>query len=161
MTFERRFSLLTLLCALVGSSHGFVPLTATRRPLLSDKTTLYATEDDSRFEISVAMPPTGSGLQANLAFDSVLSGPSEIVEVRYPLPFGLNVEPKNGLAVCTKDGPGGEKVNDVLRYCSQWTLGLPAGGGIATTGKDDIFTACTFFFSFVMGIFLTWLVFCD
>jgi len=85
--------------------------------------------------MQVAMPPTNSGLQANLSFESVIEGDSEIVEVRYSLPFGLNVEPKNGLALCTKDGEGGEKVGDVLRFCSQWTLGLPRGSGIATTGE--------------------------
>lgn len=136
MLFEAKFSCLPLLlCALVGSSHGFAP--APSFSLSGASSALYAAEGgdaSDRFEISVAMPPRSSGLQANLAFDSVLSGDSEIVEVRYPLPFGLDVAPKNGLAVCTKDGAGGEKVGDVLRYCSQWTLGLPSGGGIATTG---------------------------
>lgn len=136
MLFEAKLSCLPLLlCALVGSSHGFAP--APSFSLSGASSALYAAEGgdvSDRFEISVAMPPRSSGLQANLAFDSVLSGHSEIVEVRYPLPFGLDVAPKNGLAVCTKDGAGGEKVGDVLRYCSQWTLGLPSGGGIATTG---------------------------
>lgn len=57
----------------------------------------------------------------------------ELVVVRYDLPFGLNVEPQNNLAVCTKDGPGGEKVGDVLRYTSQWTMGLPQGDGLVST----------------------------
>jgi hypothetical protein len=85
------------------------------------------------FEISVDMPPSNSGLQANMKFKSILTGPSEIIQVRYKLPFGLDVAPKDNLAVCTKDGPGGEKVGDILRYTSQWTMGLPAGGGIAAT----------------------------
>merc|ERR1711865_471165 len=74
----------------------------------------------------------GQGLQANLRIEPALSVPSEIVEVRYQVPFGLNVEPQKGLAVCTKEGDGGEKVGDVLRYSSQWTLGLPQGDGLVT-----------------------------
>jgi hypothetical protein len=85
------------------------------------------------FEVTVDMPPSNSGLQANMKFKSIFPGPSEIVEVRYKLPFGLDVAPKNNLAVCTKDGPGGEKVGDVLRFTSQWTMGLPSGDGVATT----------------------------
>lgn len=81
-------------------------------------------------ELTIDMPPSGSNLQANLKIPPLLSVPSEIIQVRYKLPFGLDVEPKNNLAVVTKDGPGGEKVGDVLRYTSQWAIGLPQGGGI-------------------------------
>ena len=38
---------------------------------------------------------------------------SEIVEVRYRLPFGLDVEAKQGKIVCTKDGRGGKAVGDI------------------------------------------------
>lgn len=31
---------------------------------------------------------------------------------------------------------GGEKVGDVLRYTSQWTLGLPRGDGVITTAMS-------------------------
>lgn len=116
---------------LTGISHAFVPDTLSPRPHLGNRVVLHETSNE-RFELSVAMPPSGSGLQANLAFESVLSVPSEIVEVRYTIPFGLNVEPKKGLAVCTQDGKGGEQVGDVLRYSSQWSLGLPAGDGLVT-----------------------------
>ena len=85
------------------------------------------------FEVDVRMSPSNSGLQAKMKFKPVLPGPSEIVEVRYNLPFGLDVAPKNNLAVCTKDGPGGEKVGDILRYTSQWTIGLPSGDGVVST----------------------------
>ena len=71
-----------------------------------------------------------------MKISSILSVPSELVEVRYELPFGLDVSPKNGLAVITKDGPGGEKVGDVLRYTSQWTMGLPQGDGIISTAAS-------------------------
>ncbi|CAJ1936325.1 unnamed protein product [Cylindrotheca closterium] len=87
----------------------------------------------AKFEIEVDMPPSDSNMRASLKFDPILDVPSEIVEVRYQVPFGLNVEPQKNLAVCTKDGEGGEKVGDVLRYTSQWTLGLPSGGGVIAT----------------------------
>jgi hypothetical protein len=114
----------------VGFCHGFAP-TISPKSRYENKFVLYETKSNS-FRVSVTMPPTGSGMQANMAFEPVLSVPSEIVEVRYKVPFGLNVEPKKGLAVCTKDGEGGEKVGDVLRYASHWTLGLPKGDGLVT-----------------------------
>lgn len=40
------------------------------------------------------------------------------------------------MAVCTKAGPAGEKPGDVLRYTSQWTLGLPRGDGVITTAMS-------------------------
>jgi hypothetical protein len=87
----------------------------------------------SSFDVEVDMPPTGSNLIASVTIDPVLDVPSEIVEVRYAVPFALNVEPQKNLAVCTKDGEGGEKVGDILRYTSQWTLGPPQGDGVVAT----------------------------
>ena len=49
------------------------------------------------FEITLNMPPTGSQVQAQLRFEPVLPPPSEIVEVRYKLPFGLDVAPDKNL----------------------------------------------------------------
>jgi len=43
------------------------------------------------------------------------------------------VENKDGRAVCTKDGDGGERVGDVLRYTTHWVMGLPQGEGLLTT----------------------------
>ena len=57
----------------------------------------------------------------------------EIVSVRAPVPFGLDLEPTNGLATVTKDSPNGSRAGDVLRYCSQFTMGLPRGDGLVTT----------------------------
>jgi hypothetical protein len=88
------------------------------------------------FEIEVKIPPSNSELLAQMKFNPVLSVPSEIVEVRYKLPFGLDVVPKDNLAICTKDGAGGEKVGDVLRFTSQWTMGLPRGDGLVTTAAS-------------------------
>ena len=44
--------------------------------------------------------------------------------------------PKNNMAICTKDGAGGEKVGDILRFTSQWTFGLPRGDGMVTTAMS-------------------------
>lgn len=91
---------------------------------------------DQVFDLMVKIPPTDSGLVAQMKIESILPGPSEIVEIRYGLPFGLDVAPEKGMAICTKDGAGGEKVGDVLRYTTQWTMGLPRGDGLATTAAS-------------------------
>merc|ERR1712187_945431 len=101
--------------------------------ITTTSTSLRASEqtsqDEDVVEMGVDLPPKGSGVSAIMKIKPVLSVPSEFIEVRYSLPFELSVEPKNNLALCTKDGPGGERVGDVLRYTSQWTLGLPMGEG--------------------------------
>ena len=53
--------------------------------------------------------------------------------MRYDIPFALNVENQGGRAVCTKAGDGGEQPGDVLRYTTNWSLGLPQGDGLVTT----------------------------
>lgn len=58
---------------------------------------------------------------------------SEVVVVRYQVPFGLNVENQGGRAICTKDGPGGEKVGDILRWTTYYSMQLPSGDGALTT----------------------------
>lgn len=97
----------------------------------SSSSALFMAEDQA-FEIMINLPGEGD-LNAQMKFKSVLDGPSEIVQVRYKLPFGLDVAPTNNFPLCTKDGAGGEKVGDVLRYTSQWTLGFPRGDGAVTT----------------------------
>jgi hypothetical protein len=87
------------------------------------------------FELMLDMPGT-SNLQAQVKCEPVLSVPSELIEVRYKIPFGLDVAPSKGFAVCNKDGAGGEKVGDILRFTSQWTLGLPRGDGMVTTAAS-------------------------
>lgn len=89
-----------------------------------------------KFELVIDMPPTQSEVQARLSFDPIVSESSEVVEVRYKVPFGLDVAPKKGLVVCTKDGTNGERVGDVLRYFSQWSMGLPRGEGLLTTAAS-------------------------
>ena len=87
------------------------------------------------FELTLKLPGREE-LIAQMKFKSVLDVPSELVEVRYSVPFGLDVEPKENFVRCTKDGTGGEKVGDVLRYTSRWTLGLPRGDGVITTAMS-------------------------
>jgi hypothetical protein len=132
-----------LLIFVCMASHGFVlPLASTSKP---GSSLSVATK---KFEVMVQMPPTGSDLQANIVLEPILPTPSEIVEVRYKVPFGLNVEPKKGLALCTKDGEGGERVGDILRYTSQWTLGLPRGSGLITQAaafSGGVSWQCTMF----------------
>ena len=84
------------------------------------------------FDLTVDLQPRG---KARLRFKPSLPE-SEAVVVKYKLPFGLNVENKGGQAVCTKDGEGGEKVGDILRYTTEWKLGLPAGDGAITTAAS-------------------------
>ena len=47
---------------------------------------------------------------------------SDIVVVRYRLPFGLDAAPdaSTGQVTVTKDGAGGEKVGDILRQTTYW-----------------------------------------
>ena len=116
----------------LASAAAFVSPSATKTQHQS--TRLFA--QDELFETEFRMPPSQSQTVARLKFPSVFQEPSELIEVRYGLPFGLNVEPQNNLAICTKDGPGGEKVGDVLRYTSQWTMGLPQGDGLVSTAAS-------------------------
>lgn len=100
------------------------------------------------FEITVILPPTEKRLAAQMNFAPVLDVPSEIIEVRYKVPFGLNVEPKDNLAVCTQAGANGEQVGDVLRFTTMWSLGLPRGDGMVTTAASfagGLSWQCSFF----------------
>ena len=106
------------------------------QPNTNYATQLSMSSEAEPFEIEVLVPPSQSGLLAQMKIMPVLDTPSEIVEIRYKVPFSLNVEPQNGLAVCTKDGANGEKVGDILRYTSQWTMGLPRGDGIISTAAS-------------------------
>lgn len=135
---------LMLFCTLVASVAAF-PVERRVLPVSSSSTTttpMFRTTSTTTttqlaasapkvftFEVSVKLPPSNSDRQANMGIESILSVPTELVVVRYQVPFGLNIEPRKGLAVVTQDGPGGERAGDVLRYTSHWTLGLPVGQG--------------------------------
>mmetsp|Transcript_53357 Transcript_53357/g.62318 ORF Transcript_53357/g.62318 Transcript_53357/m.62318 type:complete len:185 (-) Transcript_53357:468-1022(-) len=87
-------------------------------------------------EIEIVVPPANKRLSAQIKCVPLLEVPSKLVEVRYKLPFGLDVSPIDQKAVVTKAGPGGEQAGDIFRYTSQWTMGLPRGDGILTTAAS-------------------------
>jgi len=78
---------------------------------------------------------------------------SEAVEVRYKVPFGLNVENQGGRAICTKDGEGGEKVGDILRYTTFFSMQLPGGGGGGGGGVADTLGSFGGLLSWQIGLF--------
>ena len=88
--------------------------------------------DAAALSVKTEIPPRG---MCGVKFKP-LASPSEAVVVKYSIPFGLNVEQQNGLAVCTKAGEGGEAVGDILRYCTEWKIGLPPGDGALTTAAS-------------------------
>jgi hypothetical protein len=91
-----------------------VTLMAQQRTYYDTMTTTRLYDSETTFEVELDMPPSNSGNKARLKFGSVLSFQSEIVEVRYQLPFGLDVAPIKNLAVCTKDGAGGGMCRGML-----------------------------------------------
>jgi hypothetical protein len=142
------FQLLLFIACTIQRVESFLPTsnhvvttasTTTGAPLTNRALLSLNMANDSNnqlLEMEINMPPSNSGLQAQIKLKPILDGRSELIQVRYKLPFGLDVQPKNGMAVCTKDGPGGEKVGDVLRLSSQWTMGLPRGNGILSTAAS-------------------------
>lgn len=75
--------------------------------------------------------PLGKGYEDLEVQFRPLFANSEFIVVSYAVPFGLNVEkpPKNFPApMVTKDGPGGEKVGDVLRATTCFSQGFQAAG---------------------------------
>lgn len=142
MTMKKSAAALLLCIASVPSASAFVAPSSSRMPmqpmlrLTPESATSSALKMADSFEKMVLMPPAKLGLNANMKIAPVLDVPSEIIEVRYKVPFGLDVVPKNNMAICTKDGAGGEKVGDILRFTSQWTFGLPRGDGMVTTAMS-------------------------
>jgi hypothetical protein len=91
------------------------------------ETTDVGSENGGRpeFEFSFEIPKKGISDvgTAEVRLPPVLEK-SELVIVRYDLPFGLSAEPDtaSGQVVVTKDGKsdGGEKVGDILRQTTYW-----------------------------------------
>ena len=114
--------------ALVASPRLLPPRSPPRRaaPLVA--------QEREPLSLTVDLKPLG---KARIRWQPIFAA-SEAVGVTYPLPFELNVEQKGGLAVVTKDGPGGEKAGDVLRYCSEWKIapkGQGSGGALETVAS--------------------------
>lgn len=131
---------IAFLLASLASYQGIQSFAPTHNLAFLSQSTLSSTQlkqsADDAFEITVNMPPSDSGLQAKMKMKPLMDVPSEIIEVRYKLPFGLDVAPQNNLAVCTKDGAGGERVGDILRYTSCWSLGFPQGDGLVSSAAS-------------------------
>lgn len=75
--------------------------------------------------------PLGKGFQDVEAQFRPLFASSEFLTISYKVPFSLSVDrpPKNFPApIVTKDGPGGEKVGDVLRATTCFSQGFQAAG---------------------------------
>ena len=114
--------------ALVASPRLALPRLAPRRA------GSIVAQDREPLSVVMDLKPLG---KARIRWQPIFAA-SEAVGVTYPLPFELNVEQKGGLAVVTKDGPGGEKAGDVLRYCSEWKIapkGQGSGGALETVAS--------------------------
>jgi len=93
---------------------------------------MMAEEPRPLFKLALNLGKAGT---CNLRFRPMFPE-SEPVVVQYKLPFGLNVENKEGRAVVTKGGDGGEQPGDVLRYTTNWSMGLPRGDGLLSTAAS-------------------------
>ena len=131
-------SSIIIVCVLVALSpvaNGFVT-SSSNRPCISSSTSLFQEEEEGSseppqaekptsrpdFEFSFEVPKKGI---ADIGTAEVKLPPllekSELVVVRYDLPFGLSAEPTNGQVVVTKAGKeGGEMVGDILRQTTYW-----------------------------------------
>ena len=121
---------LLLLLTSLSLTNAFVPRSATSASFLgsshtstcSSTTAIY---DNARpdFEFSFEIPKKGIADvgTAEVRLPPLLEN-SEVIVVRYDLPFGLNAAPDeaSGQVVVTQDGSGGEKVGDILRQTTYW-----------------------------------------
>ena len=94
---------------------------ATRGSMARAAVPHMAVEARDKFYVEFEIPKKGISeygtCQANLA---PLLESSDCVTIELQLPLGLNAEPEDGRVVVKKDGPGGEKAGDVLRFFSAW-----------------------------------------
>jgi len=74
------------------------------------------------FQCSFEIPKKGISEYGvcEMNFKPLLATDSELVVVRYDLPFGLSAEPRGRVVVVTKDGTNGEKEGDILRFTTKW-----------------------------------------
>jgi hypothetical protein len=95
-----------------------------RNPESSSSCVVMSMAERADFEFSFEVPKKGIADvgTAEVKLPPILEK-SELVVVRYELPFGLSAEPdaKSGQVVVTKDGKeGGEQVGDILRQTTYW-----------------------------------------
>jgi hypothetical protein len=118
----------SLLLAISSCANGFVVVAPwalnkmKSNPLSS--TTIMSMSDRPDFEFSFEIPKKGIADvgTAEVKLPPLLEN-SEIVIVRYDLPFGLNAAPDeaSGQVVVQADGKvDGEKVGDILRQTTYW-----------------------------------------
>jgi len=117
-------------------ANGFVTSPRTNMPSIMSRTSLFEQEGEEEgasseeatttgrpdFEFSFEVPKKGIADigTAEVSLPPILEK-SELVVVRYALPFGLSAEPQGGQVVVTKDGKeDGEKVGDILRQTTYW-----------------------------------------
>ena len=129
--------LLSLLLAISSCTNGFVvvpcalnKINMKSNPLsVATTTTIMSMSDRPDFEFSFEIPKKGIADvgTANVKLPPLLPN-SEIVIVRYELPFGLNAAPDeaSGQVVVQADGKvDGEKVGDILRQTTYWRGNSP------------------------------------
>ena len=120
----------SLLLAISSCTNGFVVVPCALNKMnmksnpLSVATTIMSMSDRPDFEFSFEIPKKGIADvgTANVKLPPLLPN-SEIVVVRYELPFGLNAAPDeaSGQVVVQADGKvDGEKVGDILRQTTYW-----------------------------------------
>lgn len=88
----------------------------------SRRTAALFERPDFKFSFDIPKKGIADVGTAEVSLPPVLEN-SEIIVVRYDLPFGLSAEPDNasGQVLVTKDGKqGGEKVGDILRQTTYW-----------------------------------------
>jgi|Transcript_966 hypothetical protein len=109
-----------------GSTTSSVPFTRACSPSLQTSSTAVYNTATGRpdFEFSFEVPKKGIADvgTAEVKLPPLLKS-SEIIVVRYDLPFGLNAAPDaaSGQVVVTQDGKsGGEQVGDILRQTTYW-----------------------------------------
>lgn len=138
MKTQSRSSIISALLALssLTATNGFVTTNPTHVPSSITSRTdnasfrLFAEEPPQEagrpdFEFSFEIPKKGIADvgTAEVKLPPILEN-SQVVVVRYELPFGLSAEPckESGQVVVTKDGKadGGERVGDVLRQTTYW-----------------------------------------
>eukprot|EP00566_Odontella_aurita_P027118 CAMPEP_0113540838 /NCGR_PEP_ID=MMETSP0015_2-20120614/8698_1 /TAXON_ID=2838 /ORGANISM="Odontella" /LENGTH=161 /DNA_ID=CAMNT_0000440677 /DNA_START=125 /DNA_END=610 /DNA_ORIENTATION=- /assembly_acc=CAM_ASM_000160 len=114
-------TILFVAASAVPAASGFAQLPL--RPTALSTTTARAQTERAEFEFSFEIPKKGIADvgTAEVRLPPVLEN-SELVVVRYDLPFGLSAEPDaaSGQVVVTKDGANGEKVGDILRQTTYW-----------------------------------------
>jgi hypothetical protein len=93
-----------------------------RNPKSSSVVIPMAAREDFEFSFEIPKKGIADVGTAEVRLPPILEK-SELLVVRYDLPFGLNAEPdkKSGEVVVTKDGKaGGEQVGDILRQTTYW-----------------------------------------